>query len=189
MPARSPVGSPAKPDPKADATAERRNGPARFLEESGHPVPKQDKAERFIESSLVAVIGVDRMSQSCMVAIQSLADEDVRLERRRMGLWFGILYVFGPLTAFIVHGAKSAVVLSLPIFLRPWIRFAFDATDIWGPIMCGGFGAAYCLARACGQTSRDDIIASTIAFGIVVAVSYFLLLFLGSLAYWMINMR
>lgn len=108
-------------------------------------------------------------------------------QRVRMRVLFWVLYFLGPLTAAVEHLTTGTIVAALPPSLRPLIRTMTESFAIWAPVIGGAMGAAYCLARLCGRRFAEEVAAFTILIGIVLAMSYFLLLFAGCLVVWLVS--
>lgn len=99
------------------------------------------------------------------------------------------LYFLGPLTAALAQEMTGRVLGALPAWLQTMIRTMNDPFAIWAPVLGGAMGAAYCLARVCGRRSSEEVLAFTILVGIVIVISYLLLLFAGCLVVWLVSAR
>jgi hypothetical protein len=102
-------------------------------------------------------------------------------ERLWMRVWFWAFYLLGPLTAVAAHAAMRGLPVALPAPLGALARMMDKVFGIWAPMFCGAMCAAYCLARLYGRRSNEEVMAFTILIGVVLTVSYFVLLFAACL--------
>ena len=52
-------------------------------------------------------------------------------------VWFGVLYLVGPLTAAAAYVTSGALTGALPSELRSWVRMINDVFGIWAPVLVG----------------------------------------------------